>query len=104
MGLYRYNLGVDPKEEAEEKNLVSPFMKLEMDEPKKVHVELDLDEGNLSRGIVNCSVMVIIEWFGISEFSRTFFNICGSLGDFCLGLPIEGKLINVHYFSGILDF
>ena len=65
MGLYRYNLGVDPKEEAEEKNLVSPFMKLEVDEPKKVHVELDLDEGNLSRG------MVIIEWFGISEFSRT---------------------------------
>ena len=52
MGLYRYNLGVDPKEEAEEKNLVSPFMKLEMDEPKKVHVELDLDEGNLSRGMV----------------------------------------------------
>ena len=47
MGLYRYNLGVDPKEEAEEKNLVSPFMKLEVDEPKKVHVELDLDEGNL---------------------------------------------------------
>merc|ERR1711997_1411659 len=44
--LKRYNLGVDPKEEAEEKNLVSPFMKLEVDEPKKVHVELDLDEEN----------------------------------------------------------
>ena len=67
MGLYRYNLGVDPKEEAEEKCLVSPFMKLEMDEPKKVHVELDLDEGNLSKGIDNCSSMVIIEWFGIRD-------------------------------------
>ena len=33
-------------------------MKLEMDEPKKVHVELDLDEGNLSKGIDNCSGMV----------------------------------------------
>jgi hypothetical protein len=48
--------------------------------------------------------MVIIEWLGISEFYRTFLKICGSLGDFCLGLPEEGKLINVHYFSGILDF
>merc|ERR1712008_29756 len=44
--LKRYNLGVDPKEDAEEKNLVSPFMKLEMDEPKKVQVELDLDDDN----------------------------------------------------------
>jgi hypothetical protein len=48
--------------------------------------------------------MVIIEWFGISEFPRTFFKICGSLGDFCLGLPEAGNLMNVHYFSGILDF
>ena len=49
-------------------------------------------------------LMVIIEWFGISQFSRTFFKICCSHGDFCLGLPEEGKLINVHYFSDILDF
>jgi len=43
--LKRYNLGEDPKKEAEEKNLISPFMKLEMDEPKKV-IEIDLDEEN----------------------------------------------------------
>ena len=61
--LCRYNLGVDPKEEAEEKSLVSPFMKLEMDEPKKVHVELDLDEGNLSKGIDNCWGMVKVRTF-----------------------------------------
>ena len=89
MGLNRYNLGVDPKEEAEEKCLVSPFMKLEMDEPKKVHVELDLDQGNLSKGIDNCSGMVIIEWFGISKFSCT---ICGSLWQgFQLDFPIPGS-------------
>ena len=75
MGLYRYNLGVDPKEEAEEKNLVSPFMKLEVDEPKKVHVELDLDEGNLSRGIDNCSVTwykgLRVPW--TASFSNNFY-------------------------------
>jgi hypothetical protein len=48
--------------------------------------------------------MVIIKWFGISKFSRSFFKICASLGYFCLGLPEKGKLINVHYFSGILNF